>query len=180
MRRLVCGLIETSFKALYPLEAKEEKSLLSEKDAEGIPTTLSANFINSCIQCIVDIRGSRRDYTDFFKAFHIFAQLCPETAQYLIEKRIIGRLLEDFYETSTQSDILNNYSDVKYREPEEHFMGLPHQEEKKVRTALDEFLQKRKEKYLMESYSARAECIWCKPFCLTAVSGSPYLDVSGR
>ncbi len=57
MRRLVCGLIQTSLKALYPLEAKEEKNLFFETDAERIPTTLSANFINSCIQCIGDIWG---------------------------------------------------------------------------------------------------------------------------
>jgi ubiquitin carboxyl-terminal hydrolase 9/24 len=157
MRRLVCGLIQTALRALYPLEAKEEKNLLFETDAKGFPTTLSANFINSCIQCIGDIRRSGRDYTDFFKVFHIFSQLGPETAQYLIEKRIIGRLLEDFYETS---DALKNLGDVNYREPEEHFMGLPHQEKNKVRTALDEFLQRRKEKYLMESYSASRMYMW--------------------
>lgn len=90
MREFVIGILSVSIQRVM----FHEKQKLSQTDENGYPKTLISNFINLTIDIIPDCKVSILDYTEFFQLFLFFSKLSAETANYLIQNRLIGRLMD--------------------------------------------------------------------------------------
>lgn len=161
MRKFTIGLVAKAFSRLYEKEVKGNPQKLYEKDpVTGAPTTLTANFMNCCISMTFEAKYSR-EYTDFFKLFYEMARCGPEVAGYFIKHKLIGRLLDFFFEkASPHNKYFREMDDVSYTENENPAIGLAKEEKQKVRTALDELLARRKGRTYNESYSSQRGYLW--------------------
>lgn len=143
---------------LYSEEAEGPKNRLGQLDAQEFPTTLLANFMNMLIGLIPETRAMTRDYTEFFQVFYYFARLGPECAQYLVKKKVIGRLLDFFFGNLREfQDQFRKPGDLKFREVERSPLGQPAEVKKRALTGFDEIRQKKKEKFIMENYTSSSK-----------------------
>ena len=141
-------------KLIYKYEAEGPNNRLYEKDGNMFPRTILGNLINCTINLIYDVSLQTRDFTEFYQLFYMFAKLGPEIVNYLIDCHLIGIFMDNFYESaSPYKEIFKNMSNLKFKEPETFFLGRPQKEKHKTLTALDEILQKRKQRTLMERFS---------------------------
>jgi hypothetical protein len=161
MRKFVVGILMVAFRKIYPFEGKGAANRLMETDKKtGLPVTRLANFINACIQLIFETKQGSREFTDFFKIFYEIARTGPEPTGYLIHHKVIGRLMDFFYDgMSPLNEFFRNMSDVPYKESGD-LIGFCHEEKKKHRTTLDEILAKRKERAMPEHHSAHRTFLW--------------------
>ena len=162
MQRFTVGLIIAAYKTVFEFEGKGANNRMLEVDpTTKLPTTTLANFTNSCINLIFEAKEQNRDYTEFFRLFPEMIECGHEVAEYLISKKVIGRLMDFFYEDASP---LNKYfrdmSDVPYAEPTNLELGQPQQEKKKIRSAWEEFMLRRKEKQTSENHSAQKSYVW--------------------
>ena len=150
--------MDVCLKRVYLEEAEGAKNRLFETDKNDFPTTILANFINAFINLILEARVMPKDCTEFFQIFYFFARMGPETAHYLIKKKVIGRLV-DFFFTNVREfqDIFRKFNDVKFNEITPSFLGEPAESKKKVLTGFEEARQKKKEKILMETYNSSSK-----------------------
>ena len=154
MREFTTGILYVAMKRVYLEEGEGLKNRLFEADANDYPTTVLANFINVFINLIYEAKAMTRDYTEFFLVFYYFAKLGPETAHYLIKKRVIGRLVDFFFVTVRDfQDIFRKFNDVKFLEVNPSLIGQPEEAKKKILSGFEEMRQRKKEKMLMESYN---------------------------
>ena len=130
-----------AFQRIYEVEGKGAANRLYEKDKiTDLPVSRLANFLNSTICLIFESKQGSRDYSDFFRIFYLVARCGHETAGYLIDHNVIGRILDFFYESySPLNEFFRNTSDLKYIEPE-NLIGYYQEEKKRIRTILEEIL----------------------------------------
>ena len=162
MQRFSVGLIIAAYKTVFEYEGKGTGNRMFDVDeATQLPKTTLANFTNSCINLIFEAKENNRDYTEFFRLFCEMISCGHEVAEYLIAKRVIGRLMDFFYEdASPLNQFFRDMSDVQYKEPEQLDLGQPQEEKKKIRTAWEEFMLKRKDRQTSENHSAQKSYIW--------------------
>lgn len=179
MRRFIVGILVQAFQVLYQIEGQGANNRLLEENSDGYPTTILANCINCFINCIKEARGgSNRDYTEFFSVFYKIAKLGEETLYYLLHKKLIGRLLDFFYDTNSVSieirKFMKDLSDVNFGCPEKGLMGDPSQEKKKKNSAYEEILSKKKDKIFSEPFCASKVYLWQTISELLKYSGNKF------
>jgi len=162
MQRFTVGLLMVAYRVVYEFEGKGANNKLFDVDSKSqIPKTILANFTNSCINLIFDAKETNRDFTEFFKIFNEMASCGHEVAEYLISKRVVGRLMDFFYENvSPHNDFFRDMSDVPYKECSNYELGQPQEEKKKVRTAWEEFMNRGKNRQTSENHSAQKSYVW--------------------
>ena len=154
MRDFTCGILRLCMRRVYSEEAESSRNHLNVLDVRECPTTILANFINIFINLIFECRSTTRDYTEFFQIFYYFAKLGPECAQYLIKKKLIGRLLDFFFNVREYQEVFRKFTDVKFKETEPSLLGQPAEVKKKILSTFEELRQKKKEKFLMDNYNS--------------------------
>lgn len=167
MQRFAIGLISIAYKAIFEYEGSGANNRLFETDSTTkLPSTILANFTNCCISLIFEAKETNRDYTEFFRIFCEMASCGQEVAEYLIRKKVIGRLMDFFYEqTSPLNKFFRDMSDVEFKEPANLELGQPQEEKKKIRSAWEEFMLKRKDYQTSENHSAQKSYVW-KTVCM--------------
>lgn len=166
MQRFCLGLLTIAFRVVYEHEGKGVNNRLFETDTTNMPSVIIANFINSYINLIFTAKENNRDYTEFFRLFCEMIDCGSEVAEYLINKKVIGRLMDFFYEGSSPlNDFFRNMSDVPFKEPINLELGQPQEEKKRVRSAWEEIMLKRKERQISENHNAQKTYMW-KTVCM--------------
>ena len=72
--------------------------------------SIIASLINQWIMMICEIKGSVRYYSEFFDLFYRFASISPEYTNYLLTKRLVGRLLDFIIESTMQGNVKKQIS----------------------------------------------------------------------
>ena len=158
MRDFTCGILRLCMKKVYVEEAEGQKNRLFETNSYDLPSTILANFINVFINLIFEARTMTRDYTEFFEIFYYFAKLGPECSHYLIKKKVIGRLIDFFFNNVRDfQEIFRKFTDVKFLESEPSLLGQPAEAKKKILSGFEEMRQKKKEKFLMDNYNTSSK-----------------------
>lgn len=167
MQRFCIGLITVAYRVVYEHEGKSVNNRLFETDTlTSAPSVVLANFTNCCINLIFTAKENNRDYTEFFRLFCEMIACGSEVAEYLISKKVIGRLMDFFYEgTSPLNDFFRNMTDVTFKEPINLELGQPQEEKKRIRAAWEEIMLKRKERQLSENHNAQKTYLW-KTVCM--------------
>jgi ubiquitin carboxyl-terminal hydrolase 9/24 len=168
MQRFTVGLIMVAYRVVYEFEGKGANNKLFDVDSKTqVPKTILANFTNSCINLIFEAKDNNRDFTEFFKIFCEMASCGHEVAEYLISKKVVGRLMDFFYEhVSPHNEFFRDMTDVPYSEPSNYELGQPQEEKKKIRTAWEEFMLRGKNRQTSENHSAQKSYVWKTVFTL--------------
>ena len=145
MRRFVAGILKTALENVYhnvdKVKHAEEYTKLNEKQA---PSSLVLNFIHLLINTLPETLIGNRDSCEFFMLFDILAGMGHEINIYMVKKMVIGRLLDIFYDKSSNlNKFFRNYDKVPCTEVAESGIGLPKHSKKNKLTDLEEQLQKR-------------------------------------
>jgi hypothetical protein len=101
MRKFVVGTLLEALSTLYTHEIKRLQRSLSDVTEDGLPKTIFGNFINALIRNMHEPRaGNNREYTEYFEIFARLVQFGEDVAHYMLKKRVIGRLLDFFYDST--------------------------------------------------------------------------------
>lgn len=162
MQRFAIGLITSAYRTVFEYEGKGPRNRFFDVDEDTqLPKTVLGNFTNSCINLIFEAKENNRDYTEFFRLFCEMISCGHEVAEYLISKKVIGRLMDFFFEdASPLNSFFRDMSDVPYNEPTNLELGQPQEEKKKIRSAWEEFMLKRKDKQISENHAAQKSYVW--------------------
>lgn len=162
MRRFIVGIVSTALRCVHQAEIKStpEKIFVLDKKNDK-PASIVGNFINCCINNIFESRKNMREYSEFFKLFVEIASLGPECVQYLVQRQVIGRFMDFFYDQiSPMNDYFRDMSDVPFDEPEDAGFGIPPDEKVKVRASWEDLILKRKDRNMQESHMAHKSYMW--------------------
>ena len=162
MRRFVVGLLTAAYKVVFKYEGEGPHNRMFDIDSKtNLPTTILSNFTNCCINVIFEAKKNNRDYSEFFRIFPEIISCGHEVAEYLISKKVVGRLMDFFYEAASPlNSFFRDLSDVPFKEPTSLELGQPQEEKKKVRSAWEEFMLKRKDRQASESHAAQKSYLW--------------------
>ncbi|CAK79859.1 unnamed protein product (macronuclear) [Paramecium tetraurelia] len=95
VRKFVISLVVT---AIETVQKKEGYKVLDEQ-VDDKPTSLVASLINSWIRVLPDLKRSLKNSIEYYDLFYRFARLNEQNSQYLISKKIVGKLLDLFMDT---------------------------------------------------------------------------------
>jgi hypothetical protein len=133
MRKFVVGLLYCAMLKVYEKE-KDKINLYWKKNALGLqpaPTNLG-NFILIIIRHLYDTKRFVKNFAQYFQLLARFSSLGPETREFLLRARMVGRLMDFLFENSSPyKEEFRNMLDIVPTYNENPDIGLPTMIDKK-------------------------------------------------
>ncbi|CAD8161247.1 unnamed protein product [Paramecium octaurelia] len=169
VRKFVIQLIITAIETVQQLEGfKDIFEIVDDK-----PKSLVASLINAWISMIPELKKSLKNSVEFYDLFYKFAKLHKYNAQYLIQKRLVGKLLDlaiDVFQLNPnktlipQREVVKRMDDVKvikFTDDPSNYLGQQNYQNVDVASSYyDELLEKKFEKSMNSGPSTSRVYMW--------------------
>ncbi|CAD8065465.1 unnamed protein product [Paramecium primaurelia] len=166
VRKFVISMIIT---AIETVQQQEDYQDLFEI-VDDKPKSLVASLINVWIQMITELKKSLKNSVEFYDLFYKFAKLNKFNAQYLISKRLVGKLLDlvlDVLKVDTniaQREVVRKIDDVKIikiNDDPNNYLGQQNNQNFDVASNYyDELLEEKFEKSMNSGPSTSRVYLW--------------------
>ncbi|CAD8075134.1 unnamed protein product [Paramecium sonneborni] len=170
VRKFVIQMLITAIETLQKQEGyKELFEMVDDK-----PKSLVASLINAWILMIPELKKSLKNSVEFYDLFYKFAKLHQQNAQYLIQKKLVGKLLDLSIDVLLvnpnknliqQREIVRRMDDIKVikftDEDLNNYLGQQNYQNVDVASSYyDELLEKKFEKSMNSGPSTSRVYLW--------------------
>ncbi|CAD8074991.1 unnamed protein product [Paramecium primaurelia] len=169
VRKFVISMIITAIDTIQKQEGyKDLFEMVDDK-----PKSLVASLINAWILMIPELKRSLKNSVEFYDLFYKFAKLHQSNAQYLIQKKLVGKLLDLSIEVISVNpnknlipprEIVRRMDDIKvikFNDDPSNYLGQQNYQNVDVASNYyDELLEKKFEKSMNSGPSTSRVYLW--------------------
>lgn len=152
IRKLNTGLLYCAMLKRYPFEKDRILAYWADPANTANNTTSIANFALVLITRIFDVKAYQGNSSQYFQLFARIASLGPEIREFLLKAKLVGRLMEYFFdEYSPHKELFRDMTGINPIFNLNPDIGLPTKIDKKQQSQLQELLEKKRMKQLSEA-----------------------------